>query len=74
MPIATNSPVRLTHLSQATRAEIEVLRLAAGILDLQRTASPSIRELASVQALMHAAEAVFDELGFGDEPDRALSS
>ncbi|KMO42211.1 hypothetical protein VQ02_03665 [Methylobacterium variabile] len=76
MSIASNSSYHLSDLSQATHAEIQVLRLAAGILDLQQTASPRIRELPSVKALMHAAEAVFDELGFGDddEPDRAMPS
>lgn len=63
-------------LSQAARAEIQALRLAAGILDLQRTASPDIRELPSVQAMIRAAAAVFDELGFGEEgeADRTMAS
>ncbi|TNC07465.1 hypothetical protein FF100_32490 [Methylobacterium terricola] len=63
-------------LSQAARAEIQALRLAAGILDLQHSASPQIRDLPSVQAMIRAAAAVFDELGFGEEGelDRAMSS
>lgn len=63
-------------LSQTARAEIEALRLAAGILDLQHSASPQIRDLPSVQAMIRAASAVFDELGFGEEGevDRAMSS
>ena len=65
-----------SDLSQAARAEIQALRLAAGILDLQRTASPQIRDLPSVQAMIRAAAAVFDELGFGEEgeADRTMSS
>ncbi len=65
-----------SDLSQAVRAEIEALRLAAGILDLQHSASPQIRDLPSVQAMIRAAAAVFDELGFGEEAEaeRTMSS
>ncbi|MCF4124293.1 hypothetical protein [Methylobacterium sp. SyP6R] len=66
MAPATRCTPSQSHLSQAARAEIQALRLAAGILDLQRTASPQIRELPSVQAMIRAAAAVFDELGFGE--------
>ncbi|SFU91451.1 hypothetical protein SAMN02799631_03133 [Methylobacterium sp. 174MFSha1.1] len=76
--MATAFPSSLSSpgLSQAARAEIQALRLAAGILDLQRTASPDIRDLPSVQAMIRAAAAVFDELGFGEEGevDRTIPS
>ncbi|MGX7705221.1 hypothetical protein [Methylobacterium sp. Gmos1] len=73
--MATAHPFPLPSLSQAARAEIQALRLAAGILDLQCTASPDIRDLPSVQAMIRAAAAVFDELGFGEEgeAERAMS-
>ncbi|KMO13179.1 hypothetical protein [Methylobacterium platani] len=75
MAPAFHVPPSSTDLSQAARAEIQVLRLAAGILDLQRTASPQIRDLPSMQAMFRAASAVFDELGFGEEEaDRSMSS
>lgn len=76
MAPAYHSPLSSSGLSQAARAEIQALRLAAGILDLQRTASPDIRDLPSVQAMIRAAAAVFDELGFGEdgEADRTMSS
>ena len=76
MAPAYHSPLSSPGLSQAARAEIQALRLAAGILDLQRTASPDIRDLPSVQAMIRAAAAVFDELGFGEEgeADRTMSS
>ncbi|GJD60089.1 hypothetical protein [Methylobacterium frigidaeris] len=67
MAPALHSPLSSSGLSQAARAEIQALRLAAGILDLQRTASPEIRDLPSVQAMIRAATAVFDELGFGED-------
>ncbi|MGE7415818.1 hypothetical protein [Methylobacterium tarhaniae] len=76
MAPAFHAPLPPSDLSQAARAEIHALRLAAGILDLQRTASPQIRDLPSVQAMIRAAAAVFDELGFGEEGegDRTMSS
>lgn len=75
MPAFHSSPSH-SHLSQAARAEIQALRLAAGILDLQHSASPQIRDLPSVQAMIRAAAAVFDELGFGEEGEgeRTMSS
>ncbi|KMO31098.1 hypothetical protein ACQVP2_11700 [Methylobacterium aquaticum] len=76
MAPALHSPPSQAPLSQAARAEIQALRLAAEILDLQRTACPHIRDLPSVQAMIRAAAAVFDELGFGEEEERerAMSS
>ncbi|MFH6781420.1 MULTISPECIES: hypothetical protein [Methylobacterium] len=76
MAPAFHTPLSPSGLSQAARAEIQALRLAAGILDLQHSASPQIRDLPSVQAMIRAAAAVFDELGFGEEAevDRAMSS
>ncbi|TGD96737.1 hypothetical protein [Methylobacterium nonmethylotrophicum] len=76
MATAIHSPLSQSALSQAARAEIQALRLAAGILDLQHTASPDIRDLPSVQAMIRAAAAVFDEFGFGEdgESDRAISA
>ncbi|QRE75089.1 hypothetical protein [Methylobacterium aquaticum] len=76
MTPALHSSPSQSHLSQAARAEIQALRLAAGILDLQHTASPQIRDLPSVQAMIRAAAAVFDELGFGEEGEgeRTMSS
>ncbi len=76
MAPAFHNPQSSSDLSQAARAEIQALRLAAGILDLQHSASPQIRDLPSVQAMIRAASAVFDELGFGEEgeADRTLSS
>ncbi|WP_125901247.1 hypothetical protein [Methylobacterium indicum] len=73
---ARHSDLSQADISQAARAEIQALRLAAGILDLQHTASPQIRDLPSVQAMIRAATAVFDELGFGEEgePERTMSS
>ena len=76
MTPAFHSSPSHSHLSQAARAEIQALRLAAGILDLQHSASPQIRDLPSVQAMIRAAAAVFDELGFGEEGEgeRTMSS
>ncbi|AWN46705.1 hypothetical protein DK419_10600 [Methylobacterium terrae] len=76
MAPAFHNPQSSSDLSQAARAEIQALRLAAGILDLQHSASPQIRDLPSVQAMIRAAAAVFDELGFGEdgEAERTMSS
>lgn len=76
MALAIHASAPHSDMSQAARAEIQALRLAAGILDLQHTASPQIRDLPSVQAMIRAATALFDELGFIEEgePERTMSS
>ena len=57
------SPPR-TARPACIQAEIQVLRTAAAVLDLQDSIAEPVRELPSVQAMVRAAAAVFAELGF----------
>jgi hypothetical protein len=52
-------------LSDEAKAELRILRAAAAAIDLQRLAGPQVERLASVQAMIEAAWAVFTELGRG---------
>ncbi|MFE1600804.1 hypothetical protein [Methylobacterium sp. ID0610] len=52
-------------LTEAARIELRILRAAAAAIDLQRVVGPHVERMASVQAMIDAAWAVFAELGRG---------